>query len=84
LEPGQRLIFRRRIEQPSGGPAIVCYLAGWQQTIHGQNVQSIAYVFEEGSRIEWAGKFREGHAWFYAVDPVPCEIEELEKENHDA
>jgi len=76
FEHGQRLIFRRRVEQSVGGPPIVVYLFGWQQTIHGQNVQSIAYVFNEGARIEWAGKFQEGHAWFYAVDPVPCETED--------
>ena len=76
LEPGQRLIFRRRIEQPVGGLQIVCYLVGWQQTIHGQNVQSIAYVFDEGATIVWAGKFQQDHPWFYPIEPVPCELQE--------
>lgn len=79
FEPGQRLIFRRRVEQSVGGSPLVCHLVGWQQTIHGQNVQSIAYVFEEGARIEIAGRFQEGHRWFYPVEPVPCELEEHEK-----
>jgi hypothetical protein len=73
LEPGQRLIYRRRVEHPPGKPKIVVYMVGWQQTIAGQNVQSIAYVFPDG-RIEIAGQFREDHRWFYAIEPVPCEI----------
>jgi hypothetical protein len=76
LEPGQRLIFRRRIEQSVGGSPQVCYLAGWQQTIHGQNVQSIWYVFEEGARMESAGRFDDKHPWFYPVDMVRSEAEE--------
>lgn len=77
LEPGQRLIFRRRIEQSVGGlEQRVCYLAGWQQTIHGQNVQSIWYVFEEGARLESAGRFDENHPWFYPVEMVRVEAEE--------
>ena len=76
LEPGQRLIYRRRIEQSVGGSPTICYLAGWQQTIHGQNVQSIWYVFDEGARLESAGRFDETHPWFYPIDLVPCEIED--------
>lgn len=76
LEPGQRLIFRRRIEQAVGDSSpTICYLFGWQQTICGQNVQSIFYVFDEGQRIEMAGRFQEGHPWFYPVQLVPCEME---------
>lgn len=76
LETEQRLIFRRRVEQSVGGSPIVVYLVGWQQTIHGQNVQSIAYVFAEGAQIELAGKFREDHRWFYGPQLVSCEIED--------
>ncbi len=72
LEPGQRLIYRRRVEQTVGGPATVCYMIGWQQTIIGENIQSIAYVFENGT-IELAGKWREDHPWFYSVQAVPSE-----------
>lgn len=78
LEPGQRLIYRRRVEQSVGGSPVTCYLFGWQQTIHGQNVQSIWYVFDEGARIELAGRFQEGHPWFYPVQLVPCEAEETQ------
>ena len=90
LEPGQRLIYRRRVERTVGSEApTVCYMIGWQQTLwdksdcdpeadgrhilwHPINVQSIAYVFENGT-IELAGKWREDHPWFYSVQYVPNE-----------
>ena len=65
LEPGQRLIYRRRHAQTIGKPLITVTIVGWQQTIAGQNVQSIAYVFEDG-RIELAGRWKEDHPWFYS------------------
>ncbi len=67
LDPGQRLIYRRRVDKVTGAPDFVCHLLGWQQTVGGQNVQSILYVFEDG-RIEMAGRFREDHPWFYAPE----------------
>jgi len=73
LEPGQRLIFRRRIEQRVGGDQTVIYMVGWQQTIHGQNIQSIAYIFPNGV-VHMAGPWRDNHPWFYSIQPVPCEI----------
>ena len=75
LEPGQRLIFRRRVEQPAGGESTVVYMAGWQQTIEGRNVQSIAYIFPSGA-VHMAGPWRENHPWFYSIQPVPCEVDD--------
>lgn len=72
LEPGQRLIYRRRVEQTVGAAPIVCCMIGWQQLIGDQNTQSIAYIFENGT-IELAGRWREDHPWFYSVQPVPSE-----------
>jgi hypothetical protein len=66
LEEGQRLIYRRRVElSPGIGNTGVCHLLGWQKNVNGENIQSIAYVFEDG-RIELAGRFRKDHPWFYA------------------
>jgi len=76
LEPSQRLIYRRRIEKPVGAPENVCYMIGWQQTIGGQNVQSICYLFEEDGTIEVAGRYNESHPWFYSPQPVPGEPNE--------
>lgn len=73
LEPGQRLIFRRRVEQPAGGEQTIVYMAGWQQTIEGRNVQSIAYIFPSGI-VHMAGPWRENHPWFYSIQPLPEEI----------
>src|SRR5574342_774232 len=72
LEPGQRLIYRRRVEKRPGEPDIVVYMAGWQQTIAGQNIQSISYIFPDGAVIQ-AGRFDEASRWFYSIVPVPCE-----------
>jgi hypothetical protein len=75
LDPGQRLIYRRRVSRPDGAKDSVCHLLGWQQTVGGQNVQSILYVFEDG-RIEMAGRFREDHPWFYAPKLRRVEVED--------
>ncbi len=72
IEPGQRLIYRRRVEKIVGGPEQVCYMIGWQQTVGEQNIQSIAYVFEDGT-IELAGRWRDDHSWFYSIQTVPSE-----------
>jgi len=61
LDPGQRLIYRRRVEQNVGGEQKVCHLVGWR----GDIAQSICYVFEDG-QVEMAGAFREDHPWFYS------------------
>jgi hypothetical protein len=76
LDPGQRLIYRMRGDLDRGtGKDLVCHLLGWQQTVGGQNVQSILYVFEDG-RIEMAGRFREDHPWFYAPKLRRVEVED--------
>jgi hypothetical protein len=72
LDPGQRLIFRRRVEMRPGAPPFVIYLVGWQMTVQGQNVQSIAYLAESGE-LHLAGAWRE-NGWFDAVVPVECEL----------
>lgn len=72
LEPGQRLIYRRRVETRDGTPLKVVYIVGWQQTIAGQNVQSICYVFPD--HVEVAGRWRNDHPWFYSVQYYPEEV----------
>lgn len=75
LEEGQRFIYRRRTAMKSDGTKEVCHLLGWQKTVNSENVQSIAYVFEDG-RIELGGKFKEGHPWFYSPQFVKVETED--------
>jgi len=76
MDPGQRLIYRRRTELAAGERIpLVCHLVGWQMTVSGENVQSIAYCFEDGV-IESVGKFRDNHPWFYSVVPTKKEMEE--------
>lgn len=79
LEPGRRLIYRRRVMQRmkfgKGKPELVrkevIYLVGWQATIGGRSVQDIAYVFEDG-HVELAGKWMD--APYDAIGkPIPCE-----------
>jgi len=81
MEPGRRLIYRRRVlermqfgkEKPEliREKRTVVYLVGWQATIEGRNVQDIAYVFGDG-HVELAGKWRE--APYNAIgSPLPAE-----------
>ena len=64
---GQRLIWRRRVEMTPGGVVEVCHLVGKQETVRGKNYQGIVGLFESDGRIEVAGKFEEGHPWFFPV-----------------
>lgn len=75
FDPGQRFIYRRRTSINQQGAPQVCHLVGWQQTVAGQNVQHIAYVFEDGERVEMAGRWRDNHPWF---DPIV--VEEFDKQ----
>jgi hypothetical protein len=57
LEPGQRLIYRRRNFINPNDPkaeAVFFYMIGWQQKTDGVNTQSINYVYPDG-HIEQAG-----------------------------
>jgi hypothetical protein len=77
LDPGQRLIYRRRVMLAQGaGKPSACHLIGWQQTVGGENVQSILYVFEDDGRVEMAGRFRENHPFFYPPQLRRFEVED--------
>jgi len=73
LSLGQRLIYRRRVAQNvNTGEKTAVYLAGWQETVQGRNVQMICFVFEDG-HIEVRNGFDENHPWFYSVNFLPEE-----------
>lgn len=74
--PGQRLIWRRRVEMSPTGVAEVCHLIGKQETVNGKNYQGIMGLFESDGRIEVADRFEEGHPWFF---PVKVHTEEGEE-----
>lgn len=75
LDPGQRLIYRRRVATSGNNePKWTITMVGWQQTINGQNVQSISWIFPEGGIIQ-TGRFREDHRLFYATELLPFEEE---------
>ncbi len=81
MDHGQTLIYRRRTELAAGeGIPLVCHLVGWQMTVNGEQVQSIAFCFEDGV-IETIGKFRDNHPWFYSVTPTKKELEEYDAAN---
>ncbi len=65
LEPGQRLIFRRRVFQNLKETHHI-FLIGWQKD--GQ--QAISYLFEDGSVI-MAGKWKD--KMFKAPNLLECE-----------
>lgn len=62
LDKGQRLIYRRRVEMRPGDKMTVCYLIGWQKTVGGENIQSIACIFEHLGTVEVISEWRDG--WF--------------------
>lgn len=76
IEPQQRLIWRRRVEQRviDNTPTQILYLCGVRErvnTINGpKTIQHIAYLFEKpdgGVSIHVAGKFdRERNSFFYS------------------
>lgn len=71
LEPGQQLIFRRRVFlRPDD--QIVLWLVGWHQRWGGENRQFIAVVNEEG-KVDLIGRWRENHPVFEQVTYLPCE-----------
>lgn len=72
LDPGQRLIYRKRHEQRAGSERVTVYMVGWQQTIGGQNIQAVCYIFPDGA-VHMAGRWREDHPLFYSIQQVACE-----------
>ena len=69
----KRLIWRKRVFKTIAGTKNIVHLLGWQKTVNGENVQSIAYIFEDG-KIHFAGKFRKNH-------PILDEIKLTKEEN---
>lgn len=67
FRPGQRLIWRRRVEMSADGVLEVCHLIGKQETIKGKNYQGIVGLFESDGRIEVTDRFEEGHPWFFPI-----------------
>ena len=48
LEPGQTLIYRRRvIGDYTAKPLIVFYMIGWQQQVNGKNTQSVVHIVDD-------------------------------------
>jgi hypothetical protein len=60
LQPGHRLIWRKRVILTPGGTEQVWHLVGWQKTVGGQNIQCIAFVSEADGMVvmapEWQGE----------------------------
>ncbi len=75
LDPGQRLIWRRRTELTSAGGRTVTHICGWQMTVKGENVQSISYINEANGQVVWAGKWRPETGLMYEVN-----VQEHERE----
>ena len=72
LEPGQTLIYRRRVRTDPGGNIIgVFYMIGWQRKIGNENVQVISYVVDSDDHpIVTAGRWDGGEP-----ELTPKEIE---------
>lgn len=74
-DPRQRLIYRRRVRRSSDGSnEWAIYLVGWQRTVAGENIQSLNWVFPDGSIIN-TGRFQEDHPIFYDVAYFETELD---------
>lgn len=74
LQPGMRLIHRRRWFQRMGGGKFEVTLVGWQETRDGRNFQCLAYLFPDG-RIEMHDRFRDDHVCYRPIEPFASEHE---------
>lgn len=73
LDRNKRLIYRRRVAlNINTGEEEVVYIVGFQENKNGVNVQSIAFIFEDG-HIELIDRFKENHKWFYPIEFLPEE-----------
>lgn len=76
---GQRVIYRRRVEQPvTTFDPIVVFLLGWQRTAYDQdrkpvNVQHVSYTFEQTGRVIMSGPFDDKHPVFHGMVEVPAD-----------
>lgn len=84
FDPGMRLIYRRRVAMSgvTGEKIWTIHMVGWQQTVRGKNVQSISWVFPDGSIIN-TGRFRKDHPIFYGVELLPFEEDSEPKNSQD-
>jgi len=57
LRPGKRLIYRRRVQKHSSGAETIWHIVGWQENVRGRNVQSVAWVHDNGVPIILRGGF---------------------------
>lgn len=73
FEPGQQLIWRRRVAMTASGISEVCHIVGKKETTGGKTYQGIVGLFENDGRIEIADKFSSNHPWFYEPDYLPEE-----------
>ena len=67
IEPGQKLVYRRRTEMiPGKNVTEICHILGWRQRQEDQIVSRVLFYFESDDRIEEIDGFREDHPWYYA------------------
>lgn len=74
--PSQRLVYRRRVFVDGAGGQRAYWMAGWVERVGEGEMQSIAFVDEEGHVI--VGAWQPGHWLFDSVKFTP----EEEGEHH--
>ena len=72
LDSAKRLIYRMRRAMDNRGNSETVYLAGWQETRNGRNIQMIVFLFQD-NHIEIVDRFYKDHKWFYAIQFVADE-----------
>lgn len=63
IEPGQKLVYRRRTTMTVGGPRDVCHILGWRQR-QGDDIKSrVLFYFENKDKVEEIDGFRDYHPY---------------------
>jgi hypothetical protein len=68
FNPGERLVWRRRVERSLDGSDLrVCHIVGKRVAVaDGLEVSSVACIFEDTGELLTADGFDDNHPWLYA------------------
>lgn len=76
FEPGERLVWRRRVEHAPGvGPVRTCHILGKRVPVaDGLEVSSVACIFEDTGELLTADGFDDNHPWLYSPQLLEHEM----------
>lgn len=75
FDPGEKLIWRRRVEMNSAGVVATVHIIGKQATVDGQNRQVVFGLHPDG-HVDVSDKWDDAHPWYFPVQIHTHEGEE--------